>query len=194
MPTVRGSPSAAVSTPAYDLPSLQCLFTELVTESHLLLTLRIRLSHLPAADRDDRIAEGLAVAWRAFANKAHREGVLLEAHHLTWIALRNARDTRLRLVGGDDTAGCLAPPQQAARVSYRDVLERQKATRPRLEVREDARRYLAHASRDERQLLALHVEGCSFTEIGKHLGVDRATACRRLRRTCAELRRRVARA
>jgi len=176
------------------LEVLQQRFTELVQEARLVALLRARLNHLPAADRDDRIAEGLAVAWRAFNNKATRPGVLLAAPHLVWIALRHARDNRLRLVGGDDTTGYLAPPQRAARVSYSDIIERQLASRPRLEVREDARRYLAQASRDERQLLALHVEGRSFAEIGKHLGVDKATACRRLHRTCAELRRRVARA
>ena len=169
-------------------------FTELVQEARLVTILRARLQHLPAADREDRIAEGLAAAWRAFINKAVRESVLLEVRHLIWVAWRHARDTRLRLVGGHDARCVLAPQNRTGRVSYLETIELADRSRPRLEVREDARRYLAHASRDERQLLALHVEGRSFAEIGKHLGVDRATAFRRLQRTCSELRRRAARA
>ena len=175
------------------LEVLQQRFTELVQEARLVALLRARLNHLPAADRDDRIAEGLAIAWRAFLGKWRREGVLLEARHLTWIALRHARDPRLRLVGGNDSACCLAPPQRTSRVSYPDIIERQRASRPRLEVREEARHYLAHARPDERQLLALHVEGRSFAEIGQHLGVTRSSALRRLQKTCTSLRRRVAR-
>jgi len=175
------------------LEDLQRRFTELVHEARLVTILRCRLRHLPSADRDDRIAEGLAIAWRAFLNKARREGILLEARHLIWVAVRHARDTRLRLVGGNDTACCLAPPQRTSRVSYPDIIERQRASRPRLEVREEARQYLARASRDERQLLALHVEGRSFTEIGEQLGVTRSSALRRLQKTCSSLRRRVPR-
>ena len=193
MPTARGSPAAAVPTPALDLPALQHHFTDLVTDSRLPRTLRARLRHLPAADRDDRVAEGLGVAWRAFLNKARREGVLLEARHLAWIAHRHARDTRLRLVGGDDARCPLAPQHRQSWSCYQELLERQRSRQVPCEVREEARRYLARATPDERRLLALHVEGHSFTELGQHLGVNRATACRRLRRTFAELRRRAAR-
>ena len=192
MVTVRGSPRAA-PCPIL-LEDLQHHFTELAHAARLVAILRARLNHLPAADRDDRIAEGLAAAWRAFINKARRDGIQLDARHLVWVAWRHARDTRLRLVGGDDASCVLSPQNRTRRVSYLDIMEQADASRPRLEVREDARRYLAHASRKERQLLTLHVEGRSFAEIGKHLGVNKATACRRLHRTCAELRRRVARA
>jgi len=170
---------------------LQERFTDLVRCSHLDQLIHSAVRHLPAWDQDDRVAEGLAVAWRAFLNKATRTGVLLEARHLLWIARRHARDTRLRLVGGDDTDCCLAPPQLTWRHCYRPTSTDSPETA--LMVREDVRRYLAVAEPDERQLLAAHAEGHTLAELGHLFGISRSAALRRLQTLSVLLHRRVQR-
>ena len=172
---------------------LQAKFTTLVTDSGLESRLRARLRNLSRADADDRAQEGLAAAWRAFINKYRREGVLLEARHLIWIAIRTAHDTRRRLVGGDDSKDALAPPNRKALVWYPDVVALQRAVEEPVEVREDVRRYMARARPEERDLLVLRAEGRSWTEVGAQLGLTSGCARRRALSAARSIRRRAQR-
>ncbi len=179
--------------PLKGIRALQDRFTDLVRRSHLDQLIRSAVRHLPAWDQDDRVAEGLAVAWRAFVNKATKQGVLLEARHLVWIARRHARDTRLRLVGGDDTGCYLAPPQLTWRDCYQSTTTATDSPETAIMVREDVRRFLAVAEPDERQLLAAHAEGHTLAELGSIFGISRSAALRRLRALSVLLHRRLKR-
>ena len=66
------------ASPPLDLQQLQDRFTDIVRHAGLVESLRRIASRCFAVDRDDRVAEGLAAAWRAFYYKALRQGVLLD--------------------------------------------------------------------------------------------------------------------
>ena len=174
------------------LSALQSRFTHMVRACGLTRILQSTLRHLPAADAEDRLQEGLSAAWRAFKNKAERTGELLEERNIIWIAKRTALDIKRRLVGGDDVRCCLSPANRTRRGRY---AERLAGAQPiRLEIREDVRRYMAHARPGERELVERHVAGDTLPELGRRFGISGSGVARRLEALPGKLRGRVRRA
>lgn len=174
------------------LSALQSHFTGLVDSSSVIDILRSCLRHLPEADTEDRIQEGLASGWRAFKNKAKRMGELLEERNIIWIAKRTALDLKRRLVGGDDVRCCLAPTNSTTRGLYVERMAGAPAVP--LEVREDVRRHMAHALPAEREIVKGYVAGDTLSELGERIGISGSGAARRLDALPHRLRRRMAKA
>lgn len=199
-PGPRPASPSPPSSSTIPIETIQAAFTELVHHERLhdIVTGHLHRRLRVHGDVEDRVAEGMAAAWRAFRNKALREGVLLEGRHLVFVATRHGRDTRLRITGGQERrcqlgADVLGFDQEDGV----DVLDRipAEALDPDdvIHANQVAERALSYTTLKEQHLLFLYLDDLNLNEMAEILGVSRGGALRRLQRTTERIRRRLTR-
>ncbi len=160
-----------------------------------------------AHDREDRVAEGLAHAWRWYRHQALQGHVPETALVRHVIALRT-KDRRRRFVSGDLTRwredvyerqGTDIQLRRIDEVSDDDERERREdrcvglarpgATNPTTNIVSgiDLDSWLDDLGTDDRKAVTMRGEGYSLGEIGKATGRSAATVCRRVRALGGEL-------
>ena len=148
--------------------------------------------HLHEEIREDRLAEGIAFAWKLYKTHDGNVDTALLVHH----ARLRACDVSRNVAGGYkkndvlDARGIVAGKVEIVHVDGDDIgLARELSRDPTRKILSaiSLKSWLNDLPEDDRRMLELRMSGCALEEMATIFNVDTSNVCRRLQKLGLEL-------